>query len=580
LSPSPPPSRLIIPSAAVLAAALFVSLLAHLQAYDGLGDLRAWLASSAHDSLPSTTIEITLGDPPESPTPHDELDPVAEVPTPAAPDRPREHRRVHDRTERERPPVPQPAAASPPTPPPPTPAEPTPAAPAPPPEDHTRPSVAQHSQTPDQPAPEDARYQADENNTVAEETMAQITSATHDDAVPTPGPQDQPSAADTPGESDQAVVADMRDTPGTDERRPTPDEAEQQDAPDATDVPAHSQHPSEASTGTDGSDSAEPEVERGSPSRGDESGVLALGGRETTEVMISDGFGSYSVRVAVPGAAGDGGGTRGGHRREGTGLGSRGHGVYVGSAGPEGGSPHERGDGERDGPRVGITYATAEAVYGEDQLEHERHMRVERRRSHARGSTSTVIWEHFRAASENYIAGVRPGNQTALNAAASPFARFLHDMHVRIHQQFAEHYLSTLSLDPADPLNDENLYTTLEIAVNPDGSIYRVGIIRTSGQTLYDLGAFTAVWRAQPFPHPPSIILSGDGHAWLHWRFDRGPNHCGTWNAEPFLLDNGDAPPQTTTDAVSDGDLPPDETGNGTGIEMVPAGVGVGAPGQ
>jgi hypothetical protein len=580
LSPSPPPNRLIVPSAAVLAGALALSLLAHVQAYDGLGDLRAWLASSAQDSMPSSTIEITLGDPPETPTPHDELDPVAEVPTPVQ-DRPRTHERTHERP-RERPPErPHPVVATPPpTPPPPAPTEPAPPRPpAPPPPDHTRPSVAQHSQSPDQPPPENAAYQADENNTVAEETMAQITSATHDDAIPSPGPPEEAATEDTPGESSETVVADMRDTEGTHERRPTPDEAEQQDAPDATDDPAHSQRPTSARTGTDGSDAPDREVEHGTPSPGDESGVLALGGRETQEVMISDGFGSYSVRVVAPGAAGDGGGTRGGHRRDGTGLGSRGHGVYVGSAGAEGGSPHDHGVGERDGPRVGITYATAEAVYGEEQLEHERHMRLERRRSHARGSTSAAIWEHFRAASENYIAGVRPGNQTALNAAASPFARFLHDMHVRIHQEFAEHYLSTLSLDPADPLNDETLYTALEIAVNPDGTIYRVGIIRTSGQTLFDLGAFTAVWRAQPFPHPPTIIMSGDGHAWLHWRFDRGPNHCGTWNAEPFLLDNGDAPPQTTTDVVSDHDLAGDDEEPGSPIEMVPA-APIGTPGQ
>ena len=562
----------MISSTVVLVSALVFSVLAHLQAYDGLGDLRAWLASSAHDSMPSSTIEITLGDPPETPRPHDELDPVAEIPTPPQHERPRERSHPHER-ERERPPEPPRPVVTPPTPTPPqppTPATPTPPTPPPPPPpEHTRPSVSQHSANPDQPPPEDAQYQADENNTVAEETMAQITSATHDDAIPNPGAPQEASTTETPGESDETVVADMRDTPGVHDHRPTPDEAEQRDAPDATDDPAHSRRPTEARTGTDGSSSPTQPIQHGTPSPGDESGVLALGGRATQEVMISDGFGSYTVRVVAPGSEGDGGGSHGGHHRDGSGLGARGHGVYVGRAGDEGGSPRDHGVGERDGPRVGITYATAEAVYGEEQLEHERHMRVERRRSHVRGSTSTVIWEHFRAASENYIAGVRPGNQTALNAAASPFARFLHDMHVRIHQEFAEHYLATLPLDPSDPLNDESLYTVLEIAVNPDGTIFQVGIIRTSGQTLYDLGAFTAVWRAQPYPHPPSIIMSGDGHAWLHWRFDRGPNHCGTWNAEPFLLNNGDVAPATTTDVVSDHDLPSDES-SGSPIEMVP----------
>ena len=34
----------------------------------------------------------------------------------------------------------------------------------------------------------------------------------------------------------------------------------------------------------------------------------------------------------------------------------------------------------------------------------------------------------------------------------------------------------------------------------------------------------------------------GDGRAWLHWTFERGPRHCGTWNAEPFMLENGGSP--------------------------------------
>lgn len=583
MPPSPPSSRLIVPSAAVLAAALFVSLLAHLQAYDGLGVLRAMLARSARNSSPSSEIEIVLSDPPEPTTPHDDLVPEPAIePTQPAPEPPERRERPRHREReaphpREVPPTPQ----TPPTPPQPTPAPtppPQPAAPPPPPQPAAPPpdqraAVEQHSQNPDQPN-EDARFIADEANTVEEETVATITSATHDDEHPSPAQSDSTAPSELPGDSAEQLAADMRDTEGSDERRPTPDEAERDDPPDATSDPSHSQHPQAASTGTDATSSHEESVESGSPSLGDEGGTRALGGVQMQDVMISDGFGSYTVRVPVPGTAGDGGGTTGGHHREGTGRGTAGHGIYAGHVGHEGGSPREHGEGQREGPQLGITYAQVEAVYGEEELERERHARLERRRSHARGSSSDVIWDHFRAAMENYIAEVRPGNQTALNAAASPFARFLHDMHVRIHQEYVEHYLASLSMNPDDPLNDMNMYVTLEIAINPDGSIYRVGVLRTSGQTLFDLGAFTAVWRAQPFPHPPSIILSGDGHAWLHYRFDRGPRQCGTWNAEPFLLDNGEQPPQTTTDVVSDGDLPGEEPG-GPGIDMVPAGVGM-----
>jgi TonB family protein len=570
------PSKLIVPSAVVMALALSFSLGAHVWTYVGLGELRAMLARAASDSVPSSEIEIVLAEPPESPSPHDDLVPeptleqVQPEPAPEHHERPR-HAREHP--PEHRPPTPPHTAE--PTPPQPAPQpEPQPAAPQPPPQaappPDQRAAVDQHSQNPDQPNP-DAQYIAEEDNTVEEETVAQITSATHDDATPSPGPpQDDAVQADAPGDSADQVVADMRDTDGSDERRPTPDEAERRDPDDATSDPSHSLHPQAAAQGTDAASDDEQHVESGTPSLGDESGQRALGGQPMQEVLISDGFGSYTVLVPTPGTSGDGGGSVGGHRREGSGTGTSGHGMYAGHVGREGGSPREHGEGEREGPQLGVTYTQLEAVYGEEELERERHARLERRRSHARGSSADAVWDRFRAAMENYIAEVRPGNQTALNAAASPFAHFLHDMHVRIHQQYVEHYLASLSMNPDDPLNDMNMHATLEIAVNPDGSIYRVGIIQTSGQTLFDLGAFTAVWRAQPFPRPPSIILSGDGHAWLHWRFDRGPRQCGTWNAEPFLLDNGEAPPQTTTDAVSDDDLP-DEPSGGSPIEMIPA---------
>lgn len=579
MSPPPPPSRLIVPSTFVLVAALVLSVYAHLQAYDGLGILRAMLASAARNSSPSSEIEFVLTEPPEAPSPHDDLIPEPSLEPTRPTEEPPEHRERRRRPEHEAPhprivpPTPQTPTPTPPQPTP-TPAPPQPAAPPPPPHPAAPPpdqraAVEQHSQNPDQPN-EDAQFIADEANTVEEETVATITSATHDDEHPSVTPSES-TPTEQPGDSAEQVAADMRDTDGSDERRPTPDEAEREDPPDATRDPSHTLRPQAASTGTDATSSQEEHVESGTPSLGDEGGTRALGGVQMQEVMISDGFGSYTVRVPVPGTAGDGGGTTGGHRREGTGRGTAGHGIYAGHVGHEGGAPREHGEGQREGPQLGITYAQIEAVYGEEELERERHARLERRRSRARGSSADAIWDQFRAAMENYIAEVRPGNQTALNAASSPFARFLHDMHVRIHGQYVEHYLAGLTMNPDDPLNDMNMHATLEIAVNPDGSIYRVGVLETSGQTLFDLGAFTAVWRAQPFPHPPSIILSGDGHAWLHWRFDRGPRQCGTWNAEPFLLDNGQEPPRTTTDMIDTADMPPEEA-SGPGIEMVPMG--------
>ena len=126
-------------------------------------------------------------------------------------------------------------------------------------------------------------------------------------------------------------------------------------------------------------------------------------------------------------------------------------------------------------------------------------------------------------------------------------------MHRRIHREFADRYLASLGPGAPEGLNDQSLSTMLEISVNPDGTIHRVGVVRTSGNTLFDFGAFNAVMRAQPFPRPPPIIISGDGHAWLHWQFDRANSACWTNNARPFLLDNAPAdrgePPLSGDDA-------------------------------
>ncbi len=565
-----------MPSAIVLGLALALSIGAHAYTYVGLGVLRGLLSRPGPHSSESSEIEFVLTDPPEVATPHDEAPPpetttpTTPAPEPRSPEPRRRERERHP--EAVRPPPPRPRVAEPEPEPevaPVAPAPPTPPPQLPPPSERT--AVAQHSQDPDAPPPADAQYIAEENNTVEEETMATVTSATHDDPVPTAGPPEEAVQSDVEGDSSHSVAADMRDSEGSDARRPTPEEAEREDPRDATDTPSTSPRPTADATGTDAVTVPAPSVASGSPSRGDEGGARALGGAApTTEVMVSDGFGSYVVRVPVPSPAGEGGGSPGGRHRDGSGLGTAGRGPLLGHVGPEGGAPREHGTGERDGPRLGLTFTDLESVYGEEQIERERHARLERRRSHSRGSSREEIWEHFRAAMENYIAEVRPGNQTALNAAASPFARFLHDMHVRIHQEFAERYLGSLGIAPPAGLEDQSLHTMLEIAVNTDGSIYRVGIVETSGNTLFDLGAFTAVWRAQPFPHPPSIILSGDGHAWLHWRFDRGPRQCGTFNAEPFLIDNGAAPPETGSDSVADEFLEADEQPSRSPIELTP----------
>jgi hypothetical protein len=88
------------------------------------------------------------------------------------------------------------------------------------------------------------------------------------------------------------------------------------------------------------------------------------------------------------------------------------------------------------------------------------------------------------------------------------------------------------------PYQDPTLVTKLEIVLNRDGSVYRVGIVHSSGLLPFDFGAFNSVLRGQPYPPAPSEILSGDGRVYFHWGFYRNERQCGTFNAEPYILPN------------------------------------------
>jgi hypothetical protein len=538
--------RFLLPTGLVLLVCVAVSAGLHLPVYGALGALAGYWDD--HITPPaSRPVEVTFRGPSEPTEAAPEPEDVVAEPTEAeenstsevTEERERTPRRVRERAREEevaRAPEPEPVPEPEPEP------EATPAEVAtvelPPPPEEERRTVMQDSADPTVEAPEDTEFLAEENNDVEEETVAEITSTVSDDANPTTSSEEAVEAAESEGDSAEELVADMRDVEGSDERHVTEEEANET-PPEVEADPSRSRTPT---TGAGADESGtDRTAEAGTPARGDEGGVSARAGglAPTREILVSDGFGSYVVRVPA-GAEGTGGGESGGARRDGSGGGESGSGTRVGRAGREGGGAER--SGERGGRTLGLSWSDFEAVYGEEELEREREARLEERRSRTRGASRAVEWAAFRAAMENYIAEVRPGNQTSLDAAASPFAVFLTQMHARIHRHFADTYIASLGMDAAEGQNDPGLLTTLEVAVNPDGTIFRVGIVRTSGNTLFDFAAFNSMYRAQPFPHPPEIIRSGDGRAWLHWTFERGPRHCGTWNAEPFMLENGGSP--------------------------------------
>ncbi|MGB8331640.1 MAG: hypothetical protein WCE62_16045 [Polyangiales bacterium] len=345
-------------------------------------------------------------------------------------------------------------------------------------------AVQQHSINPNVQPPENPQFVAEENNRVEEETVARIRNMIRDDKLPSPGPQQKPSdTLEEEGNAREQEIAEARNKEGSDARKVTEEEADRK-RPDK----AINADPMKVER-----------VSRAAPDgkRADTSGDRA-GERADDTITITDAAGTFSIRR--PSSAGQGGG--------------------------------ERAKGK--GPGGQMAWSQFEGAVGSDQLEQDRRAYLAERKSSQRGISREKTWNEFRAAIENYAPGVKPGATTALNAAASPFATYIAAVHRRIHQEFADRFLRTLPI--GGPYQDDTLMTKLEIVLNRDGSVHRIGVVRSSGLLPFDFGAFNSVLRGQPYPEPPDAILSGDGRVYIHWGFFRNQRQCGTFNAEPYLL--------------------------------------------
>jgi TonB family protein len=149
--------------------------------------------------------------------------------------------------------------------------------------------------------------------------------------------------------------------------------------------------------------------------------------------------------------------------------------------------------------------------------------------------------ERVFSALENFINEVTPGNQTELNTRAAPFAQFIARMHRQIHEKWAFGFLTQMDTSFRDsPMNDLKLIAKLEIVLDGEGNVDKVAMVRTSGITGFDAAAINAVYDAAPFSTPPTAILSGNGKVYIHWKFHRNGDACGTPGVNYFILDNGD----------------------------------------
>jgi TonB family protein len=209
----------------------------------------------------------------------------------------------------------------------------------------------------------------------------------------------------------------------------------------------------------------------------------------------------------------------------------------------------EQNDGKKQGKRglpglnSDLAFNDYERIMGKEKADEERQVSA-RKMSSKKGRWERKL-DAIKSSLENFVPDVRPGNQTALKTRAHPYALYIARMHRRIHELWGFGFLEDLDGKSADyPLNDPNLWVNLEVSVNPDGTVHKVTIAKTSGKTEFDVAAVDTVISAAPYEPTPEAIRSVDGRIYLRWGFYRNWRQCGTFNVEPYILtevpdDNG-----------------------------------------
>jgi outer membrane biosynthesis protein TonB len=202
-------------------------------------------------------------------------------------------------------------------------------------------------------------------------------------------------------------------------------------------------------------------------------------------------------------------------------------------------------DNTKDGKKAGkrgtagintpLSFRDYERVLGKEKVDEERQVAA-RKMTSKKGRWERKL-DAVRSSLENFVPDVRVGNQTALKTRAHPFALYVARMHRRIHELWGFGFLENLDGKGSDyPLNDPNLWVNLELSVNPDGSMHKVTIAKTSGKTEFDVAAVDTVISAGPYEPTPEAIRSVDGRIYLRWGFYRNWRQCGTFNVEPYIL--------------------------------------------
>lgn len=296
------------------------------------------------------------------------------------------------------------------------------------------------------------------------------------------------------------------------------------------------------------SDNKDPEI------GGPEDQIRQLEQTEATtdeRVRETDHSGTSQVaRGEIAGEGGDNGEEGTGEKSPGMlsmrGIGGRGTIVDQGKVGKKAG---KRGT---PGLNTPLAFEDYERIMGSEKVDEERQVAA-RKMSAKKGR-----WERklsaIKSSLENFVPDVRVGNQTALKTRAHPFAVYVARMHRRIHELWAFDFLNHLDdKSHSHHLNNPDLWVNLEVSVNPDGSVHKVTIVKTSGETEFDVAAIDVVLSSAPYEQTPEAIRSADGRVYLRWGFYRNYRQCGTFNVEPYILT--DIPADSSNGVLDDGEM-------------------------
>ena len=188
------------------------------------------------------------------------------------------------------------------------------------------------------------------------------------------------------------------------------------------------------------------------------------------------------------------------------------------------------------GINTDMAFNDYERIMGKEKVDEERQVAA-RKMSSKKGRWERKL-DAIKSSLENFVPDVRPGQpDRAQDARAS--VRALHRAHAPPHPRAVGLRLPRGSRQQAGATirsTIPNLWVNLEISVNPDGTLHKVTIAKTSGKTEFDVAAVDTVISAAPFEATPEAIRSVDGRVYLRWGFYRNWRQCGTFNVEPYIL--------------------------------------------